>query len=62
MVVVFAMKNNNKSIINHQNPPGGVFPLRWVLIMRLKPVECAVVSQQRNEGVRNTKPPAMRVV
>ncbi len=28
----------------------------------LKPVECAVVSRQRNEGVRNTKPPAMRVV
>ena len=25
------------------------------------PVECAVVSQQRNEGVRNRKPPAMRV-
>ena len=27
-----------------------------------KPVECAEVSQQRNEGVRNRKPPAMRVV
>lgn len=28
---------------------------------RIDPVECIGVSQQRNENVRNIKPPAMRV-
>ena len=37
-------------------------PYCLTLIVWLKPVECTFVSQQRNEGVRNTKPPTMRVV
>ena len=36
--------------------------LAGFILLWLQPVECAGVSQQRNGGVRNRKPPAMRVM